>query len=332
MIIPEKLTRSMVFSLLLSALSATAQILEAATPSSRPPMRLRISYTAPIGVMAPLWMAAESGAFRREGLEVELVLVEGRAAIAALIAKEVDALEISMPGTVPAAIAGGDITMIAGLLTKMIFSLHAQKDIKTAEQLRGKVFGSDRVGTASDYGGRMALSLLGLKPEADFASVLRIGGTNMLWPSLLAGQIAAAPLTPPQSFTADALGFTRLVNTYHLPYQNIGIVVRKSEVEARSEAWLRLLRAMREGIKRWYADPKLARDVLAKYTKEKDLDKIQKTYEFFSKQAGFSEDLQITDEGTQQILNFLASTILPAAKGSSPKQFYDTRILEKLGK
>jgi len=178
----------------------------------------------------------------------------------------------------------------------------------------------------------MALSLLGLKPEADFSSVLRIGGTNFLWPSLLAGQIAAAPLTPPQSFTADALGFTRLVNTYHLPYQNIGIVVRKSEVEAKAEGWLRLLRAMREGIKRWYDDPKLAREVLTKYTKEKDPDKLQKTYEFFSKQAGFSDDLQITDQGTQQILNFLGSTILPGAKGTSPKQFYDTRILEKLGK
>jgi ABC-type nitrate/sulfonate/bicarbonate transport system substrate-binding protein len=122
------------------------------------------------------------------------------------------------------------------------------------------------------------------------------------------------------------------VNTYHLPYQNIGIVVRKSEVEAKAEGWLRLLRAMREGIKRWYDDPKLAREVLTKYTKEKDPDKLQKTYEFFSKQAGFSDDLQITDQGTQQILNFLGSTILPGAKGTSPKQFYDTRILEKLGK
>jgi ABC-type nitrate/sulfonate/bicarbonate transport system substrate-binding protein len=325
-------TRFIGLLVFLSAHGFAPQVTDGATPAPKAPIRLRISYSSPIGVMAPLWMAAESGAFKREALDVEMVLVEGRAAIAALIAKEVDAVQISMPAIVPAAIAGGDITMIAGLLTKMIFSLHAQKDIKNAEQLRGKVFGSDRVGTPSDYGGRMALPLLGLKPEVDFASVLRIGGTNFLWPSLLAGQIAAAPLTPPQSFTADALGFTRLVNTYHLPYQNIGIVVRKSEVEAKAEAWLRLLRAMREGIKRWYDDPKLARHVLTKYTKEKDPDKLQKTYEFFSKQAGFSDDLQITDEGTQQILNFLGSTVLPAAKGTSPKQFYDTRILDRLGR
>ena len=79
---------------------------EAATLAPRAPIRLRISYSSPIGVMAPLWMAAESGAFKREALDVEMVLVEGRAAIAALIFKEVDAVRISMPAIVPAAITG----------------------------------------------------------------------------------------------------------------------------------------------------------------------------------------------------------------------------------
>jgi ABC-type nitrate/sulfonate/bicarbonate transport system substrate-binding protein len=303
-----------------------------ATAPTAPPLKLRIAYAAPIGVMAPLWMAAESGAMKSEGIEAELVLVEARAAIAALLAKEIDALQISAPGVIPAAVAGGDITMIAGLLNKMIFSYHAQNNIKSAEQLRGKVVGSDRAGTASDYGSRMSLSLLGLKPETDFASVLRIGGSSLLWPALQTGQIAAAPLTPPQSFHADAMGFTRLVNTYHLPYQNIGIVVRKSEVEAKAESWVRLLRSLKAGIRRWYDDPKFAREVLTKYTKERDPDRLQKTYEFFTQQAGFNQDLSITDQGIQQIINFMGSTVLPPAKGASPKQFYDMRILERLSK
>ena len=316
--------------LLLLGLSTLPLSSEAGTPTGKPPpTRLRIAYAAPIGVMAPVWMAAESGAFKAEGLEVELILVEARAAIAALIAKEIDALEISAPGIIPAAIAGGDITMIAGLLNKMIFSYHAHKDIKSPEQLRGKVVGSDRVGTASDYGSRMSMSLLGIKPESN-VSVLRIGGSNLLWPALQTGQIVAAPLTPPQSFSADALGFNRLVTTYHLPYQNVGIVVRKSEIDAKSDVWVRLVRTTREGIRRWYGDPKLARDVLAKYTKERDPERLQKTHEFFTKQAGFNEDLTVTEQGIQQILSFLGATVLPAAKNASPKQIYDTRILDKL--
>jgi len=295
------------------------------------PLKLRIAYVAPIGVMAPVWMATESGAFKAEGLEIELIYIDARAAIAALVAKEVDALEISAPGMIPAALAGGDITMIAGLLNKMIFSFHAQKEIKSIEQLRGKVVGTDRVGTPSDYGCRMALTLMGLKPESD-VHLLRIGGSGVLWPALQSGQIAGATLTPPQSFKADTLGFTRLINTYQLPYQNVGVVVRKAEIEPRSEMWLRVLRGFKEGIRRWYDDPKLAKEVLSKYTKEKDPGMLQKTYEFFTKQAGFNEELALTDQGIQQVLSFLGSTTLPAAKGALPTQFYDTRILEGMGK
>ena len=79
---------------------------EAATPAPRAPIRFAHQLQLPIGVMAPLWIAAESGAFKREALDVEMVLVEGRAAIAALIAKEVDSVQISMPAIVPAAITG----------------------------------------------------------------------------------------------------------------------------------------------------------------------------------------------------------------------------------
>ena len=309
-----------------------ARAAEAASPAAKSsPLKLRIAYVAPVGVMAPVWMAAESGAFRREGLEVELIYIEARSAIAALIAKEVDALEISAPGIVPAVLAGADVTMIAGLLNKMIFSFHAQKEIKSAEQLRGKIVGTDRAGTPSDYGGRMALTLMGLKPESD-VQLLRLGGSAVLWPALQSGQIAGATLTPPQSFKADAVGFARLANTYHLPYQNVGVVVRKADVEPRAELWERVLRAFREGIHRWYDDPKLAKEALTKYTKERDPEMLQKTYDFFTRQAGFNKELVLTDQGIQQILTFLGSTVLPSAKDAAPTQFYDTRILDKLRK
>jgi ABC-type nitrate/sulfonate/bicarbonate transport system substrate-binding protein len=305
---------------------------EAATPTtSRAAFKLRVAYTAPIGVMAPLWMAGESGAFRAEGLDVEMVLIEAKGAMAALIAKEVDAVEISPPGMIPAALAGGDVTMIAGLLNKMIFSFHAQKDIKSAEQLRGKIVGADRVGTANDYGSRVCLSLMGLRPERD-VQLLSLGNTDILWPALHSGQIKGAALSPPQSFKADAAGYTHLVNTYDVPYQNIGVVVHKSDVEPRREMWVRFLRSLKVGIQRWHDDPKLAKGVLTKYTREKDPQMLQKTYDFFANQAGFNRELLLTDQGIQRTLTFLGSTVLPAANGATPAQFYDTRILDRLHK
>jgi len=185
-------------------------ILRAAAPAiaAEKPDRLRIAYITTSGSMATLWMAAASSAFQSEGLDVELVYIQASAAIAAVLAGEVDAVEISAPGIVPVVLAGGNLTMIAGLLNKMIYSLHAQKEIKSATQLRGKVVGTDRVGTPGNYGVRTTLTKLGLNPDTD-VQLLAVGGLDIRWPALQSRQIAAAGLTPPATFRADAQGFTK---------------------------------------------------------------------------------------------------------------------------
>ena len=68
------------------------------------------------------------------------------------------------------------------------------------------------------------------------------------------------------------------------------------------------------------------------FTKDKDAVMLDKTYDFFTKQAGFNRDLTFTDRGFEQILRFFGSTVLPAAREASPNQFYDTRIIDKLKK
>ena len=325
----QTIRRSIVLALVILELF----ILLAAIPAAAADKldKLRIAYVSPIGAMAPIWMAAASSAFHAEGLDVELVLIQASAAIAAIVAGEVDAVQISAPGIVPVVLAGGNVTMIAGLLNKMIFSLHAQKEFQSAEQLRGKLVGADRLGTPNDYGVRTALTKLGLKPESD-VQLLRLGGSAIQWSALQSKQIAASALTPPVSFKADAQGYTRLTDTYDLPYQNIGLVVRKNEVERRAGIWLRLLRAVRRGINAWYENPQLAKSVVAKYTRDNDPVTLEETYEFFTKQAGFNKDLTFSDRGFEQILKFLGGTVLPAAKDAPVNQFYDTRIVEKLKK
>lgn len=291
---------------------------------------LRVAYVAPVAVMAPLWLAADSGIFQREGLDVKVLYIEARSSMAALIAGEVDAIEISAPGVIPAVLSGANVTFISGLLNKMIFSFHTQKDIKSPEQLRGKLVGTDRPGTPTNYGGLVALSKMGLK--AGDVQLLNIGGSIALWPALLSGQVAGVTLAPPFSFKADQAGFSRLVDTYERPYQNVGIVVRKDRIEPMLDTWVRFSRAIQSGIIRWYEDPKFAQHILTKYTKESDQEMLRKTYEFHTKQAGLNRDLTISEAGIQGILDFMGSTVRPEAKQATPKQFYDTRVLDLLKK
>jgi len=60
----------------LLAIVISSNLTEAASLTAKGPVfKLRVAYAAPIGVMAPLWIAEASGAFRAEGLEVEMVLL-----------------------------------------------------------------------------------------------------------------------------------------------------------------------------------------------------------------------------------------------------------------
>jgi hypothetical protein len=89
-----------------------------------------------------------------------------------------------------------------------------------------------------------------------------------------------------------------------------------------------LLRSVRVGIDRFYSDKAFTMKVIAKYTKEKDPDIIDRTYEFYRK-AGFKRDLMISEPGVQGILDFLSETV-PEAKKAAPAQFFDDRLVRQL--
>ena len=294
------------------------------------PQTIRIAYAAPVTTMAPLWIAAEIGAYQREGLDVRIIYIEARIAMAALVAGEVDAVVISAPAVIPAVLSGANVAFIAGLHNKMIFSFHAQREIQSPTQLQGKIVGTDRPGTPTDYGARVALTKMGLKPTD--VQPLALGGSVVLWPALQSRQVAGVTLAPPFSFRADSAGFSRLAETYDRPYQNTGVVVRKDRIHPLADIWLRLLRSLRQANLRWYEDPKLAMHVMMKYTKQSDPDLLQKTYEFETNPPGFTKDLRVSDAGLQGMLDFLASTVRPEAAKATPKDFYDTTILDRLAK
>ena len=295
------------------------------------PLRtLRIAFVSPVTTMAPIWIATEIGAYQREGLDARIVYIDARIAIAALVAGEVDAVVISAPSVIPPVLSGANITFIAGLHNKMIFSFHAQPDIRSPAELKGKIIGSNRPGTPADYGNRVALTKMGLKLTD--VQLMPLGSSGIMWQALQTRQVAGVTLAPPYSFRADAEKFSRLVDTYDKPYQNTGVVVRRDRIHPLADTWLRLLRALRQANLRWYEDPKIAMFVLKKYTQQSDPDVLQKTYDFETNPPGFTRDLKVSESGLQGILDFLASTVRPEAAKATPKEFYDTTILDRLEK
>ena len=244
-------------------------------------------------------------------------------AIPALIANEIDVVQVSAAPVITASLRGIDVVFIAGLLNTMIWDFYARPEIKTIEQLKGKIIGTDRPATPVAYGTLVALKKMGLTPND--VQLRPLGSSPQIVAAFYAGQIVGGIGSPPASFLLERAGFHSLVSLLDVPYQNVGLVVRRGRMEELGSRLVPLLRAVRAGIERYYADKPFAIKVIGRYTKETDAEVLDRSYEFYKK-AGFRRELLTSEVGLQGILDFLSESI-PEAKTAKPAQFFDDRFV-----
>src|SRR5262249_3327218 len=131
-----------------------------------------MAFTLLSAVMMPPWLAREAGIFNKHGLEVEVIAtptsVEG---MNALIAGEVQFLQISGGTTASAALDDANVMIMDTTLDTLIQNLMARPEIERIKQLQNKTLGITRFGTSIDVNARIALRHFGLLPEKDVAIV-----------------------------------------------------------------------------------------------------------------------------------------------------------------
>lgn len=312
------------FSLSLVILTGTAPLdAQTAARSSRP---LRIAYLSTSATMASVWMAKETGALIKEGLDTEVISMPSSSAIPALIANELDVVQVSAAPVITASLRGLDVVFVAGLLNTMIWDFYVRPEIKSIEQLKGKIVGTDRPATPVAYGTLVALKKLGLTPKD--VQLRPLGSSPQIVAAFYAGQIMGGVGSPPASFQMERSGFRSVVSLIDVPYQNVGLVVRRGRMDELASRLTPLLRAVRQGIDRYYSDKSFAMKTIGKYTKETDPEILERTYEFYKK-AGFRREMVTSDPGLQGMLDFLSETI-PEAKSAKPSQFFDDRFVRQV--
>ncbi|MBM2806837.1 MAG: PBPb protein [Deltaproteobacteria bacterium] len=319
-------TASLLFGLSVLWLAATLSMPYQAQAQSRPNRPLRVAYLSTSATMASVWMAKEMGGFIKEGLDIEVLTMGSSSPIPALLANEIDVVQVSAAPVLTAALRGIDVTFIAGLLNTMIWDFYVRPEIKTVEQLKGKIIGTDRPATPVNYGTLVALKKLGLTPKD--VQLRALGSGPQIVAAFYAGQIAGGVGSPPASFKMERDGFRSMVSLIGEPYQNVGLVVRKARMDDLAPRLVPLLRAVRAGIERYYSDKPFAMKVIGKYTRETDQEVLDRSYEFY-KRAGFRRELVTSEPGLQGILDFLSESI-PEAKSAKPAQFFDDRFVRQV--
>ncbi len=123
----------------------------------------------------------------------------------------------------------------------------------------------------------MALKLMGLKPTD--VQLEPLGPTGII-AAMLAGQIPAGVIAPPDTYTAEAKGFKQLQDIYSQPYQNVGLVAKKSRLDELAPAFTPFLAAYRDGIAAIFSQPDLSMKLQGQYANVTDPDILKRNQDF----------------------------------------------------
>jgi NitT/TauT family transport system substrate-binding protein len=293
-------------------------------------VKLRAGFTSISGTMAPLWAGADAGYFAREGLDVEIFsFPSGNEGVQALMAGEVDFLQIAGATTVSAALGGGDTVVLATMVRTLVQSLVARQEIARAEDLRGKAVGISRLGTTIDTGARLALRHFGLEPDRDVA-IVQAGAMSNILGSMEAGRVQAGILSYPSVSLARKLGLHELldIGTLGFAYASTGVSTRRTFATQQPDVVRRFLRGQIAGIYRIVGDRPFALELYKKYLQTDEADVLDETYDVYA--LKYLQRLPYPDEQSiQGVLDELALEI-PRAREVSPRDFFDDHFIREL--
>src|ERR1700757_1515318 len=113
--------------------------------------------------LTPFWVAREAGLNRHYGLDVDVVFFRGSTiAINALATRDAHFGSFGASSSVLARIGGVDTVLLATGAAGLLFYLVTRKEIRNANDLKGKKIAVSRPGTDSDLAARVAVQKLGL--------------------------------------------------------------------------------------------------------------------------------------------------------------------------
>ena len=292
--------------------------------------KLRMAFTSLSAVMMPPWLARESGIFAKHGLDVEVIATPtGVEGMNALIAGEVQFLQISGGTTASAALGGADVIVVGTTLDSLVQQLIARPEIEKAEQLKGKALGITRFGTSIDVGARLALRHFGLVPEKDVA-IVQVGGMESMVTALQTNRVQAGILSYPAITQAKKLGHHMLlyIASLGIPYAFTGMTTRGRLIKDDAELVRRYMMAQTEAIARAKRDKNLALKVMGKYLRTANPSALSEAYDIDVQKYMLRVPLT-TGEAMKSVLDDLATRI-PKAKDADPRRFFDDNFVRQM--
>ena len=293
--------------------------------------RLNFAYISPnAGSSSVLWVAKDAGIFKKHGLDVNVVYIEGTPkALMSLFAGELQVVAGTGPAVVQAKMRGADVTMIMGFEVFLPYYLIATPDVKRVEDLKGKIGANHSAATSADFAMRLGLRNIGFDPERD-VNLRVVGATNLRMLAMQQGQAQFTVITTTEREEGEKRGFKVLVDlaSKRIPYPHSGLITSQRMLREKHDAMLRFGRATVEAIHFFKTQKAPTIAVLKKYAKT-DLSTLDTAYTYLK--TALPDAPYPTIEGMKTYIAEVGRTQKEIAK-TDPASFVDSSIVKSVEK
>jgi ABC-type nitrate/sulfonate/bicarbonate transport system substrate-binding protein len=291
---------------------------------------LTIGYSSFSADYVPLWTAVEDRLGKKYGLDLNAVYA-GRIRPQQLLASgETPFVLATGTGAITSHILGvKDQVIILTLVNKVGGAIVSKPEIKTPEDLNGKVIGTGRPGALAETIVRYVLrAKLGLVPDRD-VKLLPVGEPQLALQGLERGIVDAASFSMPAMLIAKKKGFRELVS-----YEKIGIVYPYNTVTTlrqttgkNPELVDRFLKIIIEGISIFKSNKERSLAIMRKYLRGADNDILEETYQYTSNEL---EQVPLPSLAVIKSALEMLSLQYPQAKQTDPNLIIDPSFVKKI--
>jgi ABC-type nitrate/sulfonate/bicarbonate transport system substrate-binding protein len=294
-------------------------------------LKVRMSFAAISGAVAPVWIAKDLGFFERNGLDVDPVLIQsGPRSVSALLSGEMPIINTGANSAIAANLGGTkEPVVIATFFNTLVFSVVGKPEIANIAALKGKVLGITQQGSLSDFTARLVLGQVGLVPQRD-VTLLPTGDYNGMVLSLSKGLIDAGVISPPSTLKARKLGFREIldVGATGIEFAGTSIATTRTLAREQPEVPRRMVKALVEAIHLFNTDKAASIRVLARWTRTQDREVLDELYQMYSGKYLLKAPAP-SEKGIKAVLESLADR-MPAAKTANPRDFFDDSFVRDL--
>jgi NitT/TauT family transport system substrate-binding protein len=289
--------------------------------------KLRAAFPSLATALSPSWIAAEKGFWKKYGLDVELIYLDGGTrTVAALVGGSVQLVFGSDTLVTIGNLQGANLTRLGVTTNTLGYAIVTPPGIKTIGDLKGKTLGVTLGRDAAYVRLIKILNDNGLDPKAD-VKLLPLGGGPMGRVSALqTGLIQGTMLTPPTDLAAVQTGMKVLLRV-DVPSIAGGINATAGFVQKNRGLMLNLLKGYIEAIHYLKENKEESLKVFAKYLRNSDGKKLSYLYDEIASRV--EKDLRPQAESVRFLLD-LVTQDYPQAQRLSEKDHWDLSLIDEI--